>query len=250
MTHNLTEFPVTKDKKKTNKILVVDDDSGIRNLIYRFLGNLDYEMESARDGETALKIFAEFQPDLVILDVVLPDIIGYKICKQIKQKSSRTRVMLLTSLKDVEDQVTGLECADAFVTKPFHLRVLEKQVQALLRLLPAPSNHDREQLVFGSLKINPVSREVTKEQETISLTVLEFDLLYCLAKQPNKAWSRKELIKEVWGHNYVADERLVDVHIGQIRRKIEVIPNQPEFVHTVRGYGYKFEFYPKDRAAC
>ncbi|MEC4985951.1 MAG: response regulator transcription factor [Oscillatoria sp. PMC 1068.18] len=250
MKNNLTQFPINKERKNKSKILVVDDDSGTRNLIYRFLGNLDYQMESARDGETALKTFEEFQPDLVILDVILPDIIGYKISQEIKQKSSHTRVMLLTSLKDVQDQITGLECADAFVSKPFHLRVLEKQVQALLRLLPAPLNCYQEQLVSGDLSINPVSREVTKNREIIPLTVLEFDLLHCLAKQPNKAWSRKELIREVWGHNYVADERLVDVHIGQIRRKIELTPNQPEYLHTVRGYGYKFEFYSKSQTAC
>lgn len=224
------------------KILVVDDDPAIRNLVYRFLGQQNYLMESAGDGKTALARFEQFQPDLVILDVILPDIIGYEVCQQMKKSRTGTLVMLLTGLADVEHQVTGLEWADAYVTKPFHLRLLEKQVQALLRFLQPPVHpEERKRFVFEKLVIDPVSREVTFDNQIVSLTALEFDLLHFLAKHSKQALSRKDLIRDVWGHEFVADERVVDVHIGQIRRKLEPNISKPIFIHTVRGFGYKFE---------
>jgi two-component system OmpR family response regulator len=226
----------------SKKILVVDDDSAIRNLVHRFLGKRNYQMESVGDGETALKVFEQFNPDLVILDVMLPDIIGYDVCQRMKEIRKSVLVMLLTSLTDVEDQVTGLEWADAYVTKPFHLPLLEKQVQALLRLLQPPvTTFERRCLVFGNLSIDPVGREVTLDNQLVTLTALEFDLLHCLAQHPKRVWSREELITKVWGHKFVGEGRVVDVHIGQIRRKIEPNSSKPTFIQTNRGVGYKFE---------
>lgn len=224
------------------KILVVDDDSAIRNLLHRFFGRQNFHMESAENGQTALTVFEQFNPDLVILDVMLPDIIGFEVCQQMKKSGTGVLVMLLTSLTAVEAQVTGLEWADAYVTKPFHLSVLEKQVQALFRLLQPPVTlPQRPCLVFGRLVVDPVSREVTFDNQRVSLTALEFDLLYCLVKYPQQAWSRQQLITEVWGHEFVGEGRIVDVHIGQIRKKIEPKPSQPIFIQTVRGFGYKFK---------
>jgi two-component system, OmpR family, response regulator len=224
----------------TKKILVVDDDSAVRNLIRRFLGRQNFQMESAEDGETALAIFERFNPDLVILDVMLPDIIGFDVCQQIKNKRTDVLVMLLTSLTDVQHQIIGLELADAYVPKPFHLDVLEKQVQALLRILYPLTPAKQPHLVFGKLMIDPVSREVTFDNKLIPLTTLEFDLLYFLAKHSRQAWSRQQLIKEVWGHDFLGEVRVVDVHIGQLRKKIEPNPNQVMFIHTIRSFGYKF----------
>ncbi|HEY9708858.1 MAG TPA: response regulator transcription factor [Oculatellaceae cyanobacterium] len=222
------------------KILVVDDDSGVRNLLHRFFARKNFQVKSAESGNTALEMFEKFNPDLVILDVMLPDIIGFDVCKRIKRKRPDILVMLLTSLTDVQHQLTGLEWADAYISKPFHLEVLEKQVQALLRVLYLPNPAQTQPLVFDNLVINPVSREVTLDNQLVSLTSLEFDLLYFLAKHPQQAWSRSQLIREVWGHEFPGGLRVVDVHIGQLRKKIEPTLNQRIFIQTIQRFGYKF----------
>ena len=224
------------------KILVVDDDSAIRNLLVRFFARHNFKMAYAENGDTALAICEKFNPDLVILEVMLPDIIGFEVCKRIKQKHTGVIVMLLTGLTAVKEQLTGLEWADAYVTKPFHLSVLEKQVQALFRLIQPPvTAAQRQCLTFGNLVIDSQGREVMLNNQHLSLTALEFDLLHCLAQCPKQAWSREQLIKAVWGHEFLGELRLVDVHIGAIRRKIEPNPKKPIVIQTVRSFGYKFE---------
>jgi len=230
------------------KILVVDDDSAIRNLILLFLSQKNYQVQCAEDGETALRVFEQYNPDLVILDVILPDIIGYTVCQRMKESRKGVLVIMVTSLTDVEHHVTGLELADAYVTKPFHLPVLEKQVQALWRLLQPPvtiTERQRQPLVFEKLVIDPMHCEVTVGNQVVSLTPLEFELLYCLAKHPKQPWKRDWLLREVWGDEFVGDLRVVDVHLDQIRRKIEPNPSQPSLIQTVPGFGYKFEPPPK-----
>lgn len=230
------------------KILVVDDDSAIRNLILGFFSQKNYQVESAKDGETALRLFEQYNPDLVILDVILPDIIGYTVCQRMKESRKSVLVIIVTSLTDVEHHVTGLELADAYVTKPFHLPVLEKQVQALWRLLQPPvtiTERQRQPLVFEKLVIDPMHCEVTLGNQVVSLTPLEFELLYCLAKHPKQPWKRDWLLREVWGDEFVGELRVVDVHLDQIRRKIEPNPSQPSLIQTVPGFGYKFEPPPK-----
>ncbi|MFB2969817.1 winged helix-turn-helix domain-containing protein [Aerosakkonema sp. BLCC-F183] len=228
------------------KILVVDDDPAIRNLIYRFLSQSkqNYQIECAADGKNAWDIFEQFHPDLVILDVILPDAIGFKLCEEMKSRSD-VLVMLLTSLTDVKSQVTGLESADAYVTKPFYVEVLEKQVQALLRRITVTVTAGLQQqpLVLENLIIDPVRREVTLNNQTVLLTALEFNLLHFLASHPGKVWRRGELIREVWGYEHTGvegeEDRVVDVHIGQIRKKIELDASQPKLIQTVRNVGYK-----------
>ncbi|HEY9848110.1 MAG TPA: response regulator transcription factor [Leptolyngbyaceae cyanobacterium] len=229
------------------KILIVDDDPAIRNLIYRFLSQSkqNYYLESASNGESALELFERFQPDLVILDIILPDAIGFKICEKMKSRSS-VLIMFLTCLTDVKSQVLGLESADAYVTKPFYVEVLEKQVEALLRRANLSlTNIQRQPLVFEQLAIDPVRREVTLNNQNVPLTALEFDLLHFLASHPGRVWRRKELIREVWGYEHIggegAEDRVVDVHIGQIRKKIELDSTQPSLIQTVRNVGYKLE---------
>lgn len=229
------------------KILVVDDDAAIRNLIYRFLSQSkqNYRIESAADGKTALAVFEQFQPDLVILDVILPDANGFKMCEEMKIRTG-VMVILLTSLTDVQSQVLGLESADAYVTKPFYVEVLAKQVEAILRrAVPIAPTSKRLPLVIESLAIDPVRRSVTLNDRRIALTALEFDLLHFLASHPGRVWRRKQLIREVWGYEdtktEAAEDQVVDVHIAQIRKKIELDSTGPIIIHTLPDGNYKLE---------
>ncbi|PPJ65015.1 response regulator transcription factor [Cuspidothrix issatschenkoi] len=223
------------------KILVVDDDPAVRNLIQRFLLKQNYQVESAEDGKTALSIFEKFNPDLVILDVNLPDVIGFNLCQEMQSRSG-VFVLLLTSRTDEADKIRGFsKGADDYLTKPFGLGELEVRVAAILRRQQVVTNVEQQRLIFDKLTIDPVRREVLLDNELIPLTALEFDLLHFLASHPGRVWGRSELIQEVWDYEYVGDQRVVDVHIGQIRKKIEIDPSQATLIQTIRGVGYKFE---------
>ncbi|GAB4282366.1 MAG: response regulator transcription factor [Oscillatoriaceae cyanobacterium] len=231
------------------KILVVDDEPAIRNLIHRFLLKQNYQMESAEDGKTALQAFERFKPDLVILDVNLPDTTGYQLCQQMQTRTD-VFVLMLTSRSDEADKIKGFSLgADDYITKPFSLVELGARVGALLKRQRMVHTTDQNSLCFGSLTIDPVRREVTLDRDLVPLTALEFDLLYFLASHPNRVWRRSELLQEVWNYDYVGDQRVVDVHIGQIRRKIEGDATQPTRIQTVRGVGYKFEPNPPSDTA-
>jgi DNA-binding response OmpR family regulator len=223
------------------KILVVDDDPAIRNLIYRFLAKQDYEMEAAEDGKKALAVFEQFTPDLVILDVNLPDTNGYDLCKEMQSRTG-VFVLMLTSRTDESDKIRGFnEGADDYLTKPFSLLELEVRVAAILKRQRPVTAAEQQCLTFNSLSIDPVRREVMLHDELVPLTALEFDLLHFLASHPGRVWRRAELIQKVWDYDYVGDQRVVDVHVGQIRKKIEKDINEPALIQTVRGVGYKFE---------
>lgn len=223
------------------KILVVDDDPSVRNLIQRFLSKQNYQVESAEDGKTAMVVFEQFNPDLVILDVNLPDVIGYNLCQEM-QNRTKVFVLMLTSRADEADKIRGFsQGADDYLTKPFSLGELEVRVGAILKRQRAVTTAERQRLIFEKLVIDPERREVTINSQLIPLTALEFDLLRFLASHPGRVWRRSELIQEVWDYEYVGDQRVVDVHIGQIRKKIEIDATQPILIQTVRGVGYKFE---------
>jgi DNA-binding response OmpR family regulator len=223
------------------KILVVDDDPAIRNLIQRFLSKQNYQVESAEDGKTALAVFEQFNPDLVILDVNLPDAIGYNLCEEM-QTRTKVFVLMLTSRADEADKIRGFsQGADDYLTKPFSLAELEVRVGAILKRQRIVTTAEKQRLIFEKLMIDPERREVTLNNQLIPLTALEFDLLRFLASHPGRVWRRSELIQEVWDYEYVGDQRVVDVHIGQIRKKIEIDATQPILIQTVRGVGYKFE---------
>ena len=223
------------------KILVVDDDPSIRNLIQRFLSKQNYQVESAEDGKTALAVFEQFNPDLVILDVNLPDTIGYNLCQEM-QNRTKVFVLMLTSRADEADKIRGFsQGADDYLTKPFSLGELEVRVGAILKRQRVVTTAEKQRLVFDKLTIDPERREGTIDNQLIPLTALEFDLLRFLASHPGRVWRRSELIQEVWDYEYVGDQRVVDVHIGQIRKKIEIDVTQPILIQTVRGVGYKFE---------
>jgi DNA-binding response OmpR family regulator len=223
------------------KILVVDDDPAVRNLIHRFLAKQSYQMESAEDGKTALAVFEQFNPDLVILDVNLPDANGYNLCQEMQSRTG-VFVLMLTSRTDESDKIKGFaQGADDYITKPFSLGELGVRVGAILKRQRAVTTAEQQCLIFDRLVIDPVRREVALDNQMVPLTALEFDLLHFLASHPGRVWRRAELIQEVWDYEYVGDQRVVDVHIGQIRKKIETDINQPALIQTVRGVGYKFE---------
>lgn len=226
---------------RTAKILVVDDDPAIRTLIHRFLSKHNYEVESAEDGKTALQLFDQFHPDLVILDVNLPDAIGFDLCETMQSRTN-VLVLMLTSRVDEQDMVRGLESgADYYVTKPFRVEPLRAIVERLLKRRRTVEPSPEQSLTFADLSIDPLQHIVTKKEEPLTLTPLEFDLLYFFGSHPNRVWTRKELLQEVWGYDYVGDERVVDVHIGHVRQKIEDDPKEPKMILTIRGVGYKFE---------
>jgi DNA-binding response OmpR family regulator len=223
------------------KILVVDDDPAIRNLILRFLSQKNYQMQSAHDGKTALALFGQFNPDLVILDVNLPDALGYTLCQEMQSRTD-VFVLFLTSRADAADKDKGFKLGgDDYLTKPFDLQELENRVGAILKRKREVTATEQQRLVFNQLVIDPGRREVTLNDEIVPLTALEFDLLHFLACHPGRVLRRSELIQEVWEYDYVGDQRVVDVHIGQIRKKIELDSSQPSLIQTVRGVGYKFE---------
>jgi DNA-binding response OmpR family regulator len=223
------------------KILVVDDDPAIRNLVHRFLTKQSYQMESAEDGKSAMQAFEQFNPDLVILDVNLPDANGYSLCQEMQSRTN-VFVLMLTSRTDEADKVRGFaQGADDYITKPFSLVELGGRVGAILKRQRIVTAAEQQCLAFGGLMIDPVRREVKLNEDIVPLTALEFDLLHFLAAHPGRVWRRAELIQEVWDYEYVGDQRVVDVHIGQIRKKIEIDTSQPALIQTVRGVGYKFE---------
>lgn len=223
------------------KILVVDDDPAIRNLVHRFLTKQNYQMESAEDGKTAMQVFEQFNPDLVILDVNLPDANGYVLCQEMQSRTN-VFVLMLTSRTDEADKMRGFaQGADDYITKPFSLVELGGRVGAILKRQRIVTTAEQQCLVFDKLMIDPVRREVKLNDDIVPLTALEFDLLHFLASHPGRVWRRAELIQEVWDYEYVGDQRVVDVHIGQIRKKIEIDTSQPALIQTVRGVGYKFE---------
>jgi two-component system OmpR family response regulator len=224
------------------KIIVVDDDPAIRNLVHRFLSQQGYHVDSAGDGEMGLRLFEQLNPDLVILDVNLPDTTGYQLCQEMQSRTG-VFVLMLTSRTDEADKIKGFaQGADDYLTKPFSLIEIGARVGAILKRKRIVTPPDPSSLVFGLLVIDPIKRDVTVNNELIPLTTLEFDLLFCLASHPGRVWQRKELLQEVWDYDYVGDQRVVDVHIGQIRKKIEIDGMPLSLIQTVRGVGYKFDW--------
>ncbi len=228
-------------KTTTPKILVIDDDVAIRNLIHRFLSLQSYRLESAADGESALSAFETFQPDLVVLDLNLPDISGFDLCKMLRNKAD-VLVVMLTCLNNTQQILQGFEQgADDYLTKPFDLHILLARIKAILRRSTHPNfrKNQSQIIVSDRLEIDPQACEVRLDDYPIALTALEYNLLYFLVNNPHRVWKRSELVNEIWNEEYLKQDRKVDVHIGQLRRKIGDTDNQ--LIQTIRGQGYKFE---------
>ncbi len=217
-------------------MLVVDDDVALAEMIGLVLSSEGYETAFCHDGQTAVEVFHQVNPDLILLDVMLPGKNGIQICKEIRAESD-VPIVMLTARSDTTDVVVGLEAgADDYVPKPFKPKELVARVKARLR---GRDEHVDEVLKVGDLEVDVPGHEVTRGGVPIALTPLEFDLLVALAKAPWKVFSREELLEDVWGYRHAADTRLVNVHVQRLRAKIERDPEHPELIVTVRGVGYR-----------
>ena len=224
------------------KILVVDDEKPISDIISFNLENEGYAIEKAYDGEQALEVFEKSQPDLVILDLMLPKMDGLEVCREIR-KQSAVPVIMLTAKDSEIDKVLGLELgADDYVTKPFSNRELIARVKAKLRSNlvkePEPQEVNKNEIVVGDLVIHQDAYIISKHGEEIELTHREFELLHYLARHIGQVMTREHLLETVWDYDYFGDVRTVDVTIRRLREKIEDIPSHPTYIVTRRGVGY------------
>lgn len=227
-------------------ILVVDDDRRVLELVSTCLSQAGYNLITATDGETGLMEYRRHRPNLVILDVMMPGMDGWDVCRRIRQESD-TPVIMLTAKDDEFDKVLGLELgADDYITKPFGLRELVARVKAVLRRAGSSNAMSKtRRLEWPDLIIDPLSREVRARGELVKLAPKEFDLLFHMARHPGQVFTREQLYDSVWGYDYYGGVRTVDVHITRLRNKIEKDPKQPKYLITVWGVGYKFEV-PED----
>lgn len=221
-----------------SRILIVDDEQSIRNLVSSYLRPEEYEVRTAADGLTALQIARTFNPDLIVLDIMLPGMDGIEVLTRLRRESD-VYVILLTARTEETDKIVGLSVgADDYVTKPFSPRELAARVKAALRriLSPVGSSEDNT-LQYQNIRIDPAARKVWVGDQLIELTSTEYDLLYALAQHPGMVLTREQLLENVWGGNYFGELRVVDVHLGHIRQKL----GRDDLIATVRGVGYRFE---------
>ena len=217
-------------------VLVVDDDSSLAEMLSIVLRQEGFESRIVTRGDLALEAFRSFKPDLVLLDLMLPGKDGIDVCKEIRAESG-VPIVMLTAKSDTIDVVVGLESgADDYIVKPFKPKELVARIRARVRRNDAPTN---ESLTIGDLSIDVAGHSVTRAEEQVNLTPLEFDLLVCLARKPWQVFTREVLLEQVWGYRHSADTRLVNVHVQRLRSKVEHDPENPEIVVTVRGVGYK-----------
>ena len=219
------------------KILIVDDEPSIVNLVSAYLKPEGYEVYTALDGPSGLKAARAFKPDLILLDVMLPEMDGIEILTRLRRESD-VYIIMLTAKTEETDKVIGLTVgADDYVTKPFSPRELVARIKAALRRLQSSDPKDGEVLSFTHVRIDTAARQVTVDDQLIELTAIEFDLLRVLAENRGRVLSREQLLDKVWGGSYYGEMRVVDVHLGHVRQKI----GYPELIATVRGVGYRFE---------
>lgn len=219
-------------------IMVVDDDQDLAEMLAIVLTGDGMEVDLVSRGEQVMDVFRNSQPDLVLLDLMLPGLDGIEVCKLIRVEAL-VPIVMLTAKGDTTDVVKGLEAgADDYIVKPFQTSELLARIKARLRRVTTASATSSK-LEFGGVSIDLVAHEVRRGEKVIALTRLEFDLLLALAREPGRVFTREALLAEVWGYRHSADTRLVNVHIQRIRSKIERDPNQPELVLTVRGVGYR-----------
>ncbi|AYU55455.1 response regulator transcription factor [Staphylococcus debuckii] len=231
----------------SQKILVVDDEQSIVTLLKYNLETAGYIVEVAYDGEEALQKVNDVQPDLVVLDVMLPKLDGIEVCKTIRSDKNLVPILMLTAKDDEFDRVLGLELgADDYMTKPFSPREVVARVKAILRRSQQVQSvqeeeNDNEDVIIGSIKIRPEYFEVYKNNELLELTPKEFELLLYLIERQGRVITREHMLNSVWNYEFTGDSRIVDVHISHLRDKLEENPKQPKLIKTVRGLGYKLE---------
>ena len=226
---------------RATRVLVVDDEAPIRDIVRRYLTADGFEVTEATDGEQALQRFASDAPDVVVLDVMMPGLDGLEVLRRLRATSD-AYVILLTAKAEEVDKLVGLSVgADDYLSKPFSPRELTARVRAVLRRRrDSPGSVDEERMWFRGLTIDTARREVCREGRSVDLTALEFDLLAALASSPGRVYTRRQLLERVWGWDFVGDERVVDVHVRNLRRALGDDAAEPSVVATVRGVGYKF----------
>lgn len=253
----MTEAAATPVRKE--KLLIVDDEASIRRILETRFKMLGYDTATAADGEEALEIFEKHEPDLVILDIMMPKMDGYGVTREIR-KTSDTPIIILTALGDVAERISGLELgADDYVVKPFSPKELEARVKSILRRThggglkaanttngtggPAGKEVAGNVLSLGAVKIDINKRQVFRKNERIRLTGMEFSLLELLVSNSGKPFSRSDILQQVWSYppDHRIDTRVVDVHISRLRSKLENDITNPELILTARGIGYMFQ---------
>ncbi|MBQ9360545.1 MAG: response regulator transcription factor [Lachnospiraceae bacterium] len=225
------------------KVLVVDDEKLIVKGLRFSLEQDGYEVDSAYDGEEALSLARSGDYDIILLDIMLPKLTGFEVCQQIRE-SSDVPIIMLTAKGDDMDKILGLDYgADDYITKPFNVLEVKARIKAILRRAKSekPQPVPEDIIVSGDLKLDTANRRAYIEGNEVNLTAKEFDVLELLATNPNKVYSRSDLLDLVWGKDYPGDGRTVDVHVRRLREKIEKSPGEPRFVRTKWGTGYYFE---------
>ncbi|CAI8008849.1 Alkaline phosphatase synthesis transcriptional regulatory protein PhoP [Geodia barretti] len=222
----------------SNTVLVVEDEPNLLMALKYTLEQEGYDTLTAVDGESGLRIAQSRSPDLVILDVMLPSLDGFEVCR-ILRRQSNIPILMLTARGEEVDRVVGLELgADDYVTKPFNMRELLARVRNMLR---RSSPGDDEVIRSGNLKIDLASHSITLDDEDLAVKPREFSLISLLAANRGRAFTRDQILERLWGHDYIGDSRTVDVHIRWLREKIEPEPSQPRRIVTIRGVGYRFD---------
>ncbi|MGK4466741.1 response regulator [Mammaliicoccus sciuri] len=229
----------------SQKVLVVDDEQSIVTLLKYNIEQAGYQVILAYDGVQALEKVNEEKPDLVVLDVMLPEKDGIEVCKTIRSDKNQVPILMLTAKDDEFDRVLGLELgADDYMTKPFSPREVVARVKAILRRVGQVENKnldDDEDIILGAIRIRPDFFEVYRNDELLELTPKEFELLLYLIERQGRVITREHMLNSVWNYEFAGDSRIVDVHISHLRDKLEENPKQPQFIKTVRGLGYKLE---------
>jgi DNA-binding response OmpR family regulator len=235
------------EKNCARKILIIEDDPEISNLINLHLKDNSWDTYTCDNGRDGLDIALGEKYDLIILDLMLPDLNGFDICRRLREEKRYTPILILTSRAEELDRVLGLELgADDYLTKPFSVRELVARIKAIFRRMELAGKEDNEEpeadqhLRRGELEIDVGKRKVTLNGKTVELTVKEFDLLKLFARNPGRAYSRRDLLEYVWGYQYNGYDHTVNSHINRLRAKIESDPSHPRFIKTVWGHGYRF----------
>ena len=224
----------------SQKVLVVEDDNNIAELLRLYLQKDGFEVSHAADGGKAVEMAKEIQPDLVLLDIMLPVMDGWQVCRELR-KTMKMPIIMLTAKGETEDKVSGLEMgADDYIVKPFEVKELLARVHAVLRRTGDDGKPKSKKLTFDKLVINLDSYELIVDGKKIDTPPKEMELLYHLAATPNRVYTRNQLLDEVWGFDYFGDSRTVDVHIKRLREKLEGVSDKCA-LKTVWGVGYKFE---------
>jgi DNA-binding response OmpR family regulator len=225
------------------RVLVVDDEAMVTEVIERYLIRDGFDVSTTGDGDDAVSLTQTWAPDLIVLDLMLPGIDGFEVCRAIR-RDSKVPIIMLTARGEETDRIVGLEIgADDYMVKPFSPRELVARVKAVLRRAASAGepHHSSDVLRFAGLILNPRTRTVEINSRPALLTAKEFDLLYFLASHPNQVFTREQLMDDVWDYTFAGDSSTVTVHVRRLREKIEPDPMRPRYVKTVWGVGYKFE---------